>query len=703
MFAHPSPTPGTAVTRWPVTAASVVCMAIGLMVLVGWQWDMPFFKSVVPGAVHMKPNTALGLLLAGIALQWRARDITGTKVSRASLVLPFLILLLGSITLLQYALKLDFNIDQMLFKDHALAFNHYPGRMSPLTAWCFTWVGLSLCFLSRPGLSWLIWIAVLQLLMVGMVSLMGYLWGATELVTDALLPPVAVHTSVAMIVLGFGLLAGHYHAISDSARQARLTSVEVKLILALTAALILVTGAFSYTYRLSKDFFSALRLIEHTYEVRTLLHDVEEGMLRLEPRGTGAGDVLVADDPLLLEALLKSVAQMRRSLAALELKMQDNREQLVRLESLKALVLEGTRLLPPAPPLAAPGAGAVAGAPAWIYPGSAAASFETAYTLIRIMDQAERDLLTARKSHAVRDQQRMLVSLLASLGLTVLIFMGLVFAIRREMSHRKRIETAIVEVNSQLKTRVDERTAELEAVNLSLSNFTYSLAHDLRQPLITAANFGALLGKQLGNQGNPKGLDYLGRMTDAVRQINGIAEVILELTRISRCEVTPQPLDISRMCQIIFAAFQIKEPFRSVKLVVQPGMKLVCDDQLMSIGLHHILANAWKFTSTVKGPLIEVGLQSGTPESLTATLFVRDNGVGFDMTYADKLFIPFSSLHTGQPLGGPGTGLAIAQAAIGRNGAKLRAESTVGQGTTIFIAVPLQALRPTLRAARLTV
>lgn len=226
---------------------------------------------------------------------------------------------------------------------------------------------------------------------------------------------------------------------------------------------------------------------------------------------------------------------------------------------------------------------------------------------------------------------------------------------------------------------------ELAQVNARLQAFAYALAHDLRQPLISAGGFGSLLDRRLADAGDATGRRYLERLTRAMHQVDAISDALVELARISRAGFRPQLVDASAMLLDILRKLQEREPHRQVQASVQPGMTMYGDPELLYMVLDHLTSNAWKFTAGRTPALISAG--SGTAPTGESMWWIRDNGAGFDMAYADKLFQPFQRLHDHSEFPGLGTELANVRAAIGRHGGRVWAEAEPGKGATFYFTL----------------
>lgn len=259
-----SPTP--AQRQRMVVAASAGAAAIGAAVLAGWALDIEVLKSVLPGAAQMKPNTAAALVLAACAIVLPPRT-HGVRRWVAPAI-GLLVALLGAATLAQSMTGVDLGIDQWLFADDAAAFDTPPGRMSPFAAWGFVLVGACAVLRRIPALGWLASVCALQVIAIALLSLLGYLWNASELVASPSVPPLAVHTACAFLLLGCAVFMRAPRRLAGLRRHPPATASELSLRLsfwALVAALLTFSG---YTYRSNVAFVQAAQAVTDTQLLR---------------------------------------------------------------------------------------------------------------------------------------------------------------------------------------------------------------------------------------------------------------------------------------------------------------------------------------------------------------------------------------------------------------------------------------------------
>lgn len=258
----------------------------------------------------------------------------------------------------------------------------------------------------------------------------------------------------------------------------------------------------------------------------------------------------------------------------------------------------------------------------------------------------------------------------------------------RDITERRRAEEALQDLNASLEQRVALRTRELLAANRELESFSYSVSHDLRAPLRAIDGFARALMEDYGRQLDARGLDYLNRITAASERMFQLIEDLLGLSRISRSELARQPVDASAIVRIITEQLVLSQPARAVEFDIEDGVLLYADHRMLRVMLENLLENAFKFTLHKPDARICFGScqGSGGPK----VCFVRDNGAGFDMQYAEKLFGAFQRLHSNREFPGSGIGLATVQRIINRHGGRVWAEGQPNEGATFYFTIDEQ-------------
>ncbi len=254
----------------------------------------------------------------------------------------------------------------------------------------------------------------------------------------------------------------------------------------------------------------------------------------------------------------------------------------------------------------------------------------------------------------------------------------------REVTERKRAEATVRQLNVDLEQRVAERTAALDASNKELEAFSYSVSHDLRAPLRSIDGFSRIVMDDYHDKLDADGRDHLSRVRAAAKQMGRLIDDLLKLARVSRAALQRERVDLSALARAVVAELRQSEPGRVVDVVVQGDLMALGDPTLLRVALENLLGNAWKFTGKRDAAHIVFGAQQQDGET---TYFVRDDGAGYDPTYADKLFGAFQRLHSTEEFPGTGIGLATVQRIVRRHGGRIWAEGQVNLGATFFFTL----------------
>lgn len=254
-----------------------------------------------------------------------------------------------------------------------------------------------------------------------------------------------------------------------------------------------------------------------------------------------------------------------------------------------------------------------------------------------------------------------------------------------DITEHRRAQAELDRLHATLEQRVLDRTTELQAANQELESFAYAVSHDLRAPLRAMDGFSQALLDDCGAALTPEGKAHLGLIMAASRRMGGLIDGILRLSRASRCELVRVPVDLSALAEACLAELAGSEPARRVQWRVQPGLQAQGDFRLLEAAMVNLLGNAWKYTAGTPEARIDVAqVELGDRPWIR----IRDNGCGFDMAYADKLFKPFQRLHRQDEFPGLGIGLATVQRIVQRHGGELTALGAPGHGADFYLFLP---------------
>ena len=259
-----------------------------------------------------------------------------------------------------------------------------------------------------------------------------------------------------------------------------------------------------------------------------------------------------------------------------------------------------------------------------------------------------------------------------------------VYSFTKAEKARRQREQEVTELNRELEKRVRDRTRQLEAANRELDAFSYSVCHDLRTPLRAIDGFSAALEEDCAEQLTGEGKKYLGYLKEGCCEMRDIIDGLLKLARCTEGGITPEQIDLSALARVVAEELAKLDPGRRVEFKIAPEVTAFADPRLLRSAMENLLGNAWKYTSQRSPGLIEFGTERQLEETV---YFVRDNGSGFDMSRAEKLFLPFQRLHGTGEFPGIGIGLATVARIVKRHHGRIWARSEEGEGAVFYFTL----------------
>jgi signal transduction histidine kinase len=667
-----------ALTSALTQAAALGAIAIAVASLAGWAFDIDVLKSVIPREAPVEPNTAVAIALAG-GLLWNTA--AGDSAGRRDLFVAATVLLLGVVTLAQYAFDLDFAIDELLFADTSDAPGRIPGRMSPYSAVALVALGLALSALGAATLRPLVWASAMLAAFVGAVPLAGYLSNAAAVIGNRWLSAAAA--SVAFVLLGAGIVASTLRDVRRAPRALPRSSVERKVLGAFAGALLLLGAGALFTYRASVEFAASSEGIARSEQLRDALNDL---YVVLSGAESAQSAYLLTARPQQRHEYLRLASSAKGYQETVASFVAGDAAQAADLTALETHVARRLDLL--AELTALYDENGLSSAREALASDEGAAHMRAILEITTRMDDRGEAVLVQRENALARTRQLTLGSLLLTLAVAAGIFLALFRGISREMVARAEAERGLIDRNREvlaLNAMLAQRAAEVEAVNRELEAFSYSVSHDLRAPLRHIDGYVEMLLDEAGASLSDEAKRHLAVIADSSRDMSGLIDDLLEFSRSGRTELHLERVELEPIVRDAIASLEMETRGRTIDWRIDALPPVRGDPALLRQVYANLIGNAVKYSRPREAAAIEIGC-AGEKDG-RRIYFVKDNGVGFDMAHADKLFGLFQRLHRSEQFEGTGIGLANVRRVVARHGGTVWAEAEPGRGATFYFTL----------------
>lgn len=721
--------PGPPLALMPFSrVVAILCIVIGATALLGWWLSIPILHSL--GLGTLKPNTALCFVLSGLSLAGliaQARPTGGAfnrLLIRIQPVAAALLLLIAGTTLISYAMHIQVGIDRLLVPhDPPNRLRVFPWRMSPISAISFS--ALAITMLPWPARLTRLWLAMEVIVLLTSVSafimVLGYAYQARSLYSLPGFSVVALHTALGLLLLAKAVLIVHPRFVlaaqimaPDQAGAETRRLLPAAIVLPCVIGWLLLQGQRQgyYDAELGLAMLTAVNMLVFSTLIWWNSHIVRR-----------------RDNALLAHLRrVEAVAELDRAILGMHAtreiagKALDHLRQMVPCAGASVIVFDRNsnahRLL----------ASGTCVATSFVPRAHSVASYEEA---LRDTDSGQAilisDLSTASSSAELFDELRQ-AGAVSYVGLPLrgeqhLLGMLELTDPRPSCFSAEHVQAAhsiadqlaialqqallredIERHTASLERRVEERTRELQSMNQQLTfanrdleEFTASAAHDLRAPLNAMSGHCGMLHDLIEQHPEQEARHRMERIEASVRRMNDVIDGMLGLAQLTRVELTRRPVDLNLVATEVIQELQHQYPDHPVHFDIECGPPICADPRLMRSLLVNLLGNAWKYTTRTDQPSVTLAREE---DECGPTFVVRDNGVGFDMNFAQHLFEPFRRMHTTSEFPGVGIGLATAARIVQRYGGKIWADSRVGVGSSFYFTLPQAAA--TKNDARMT-
>jgi len=667
-----------ALARW---IAGLVGL-LGISVLIGWLLDVPALKSVLPGAVEMKANTAIALALASCSLYLHSSAQSRWR-GRAAEISAALVAAIGLVTLLEYVYGWNLGIDELVFKDTGHAYNAIRGRMSPYSTVAFIALGVALAVSGRRTMRPLSLFGRLVGASIGLTSLVGYFWKARELTTDQWLPPVAIHTAIAFMLLGLGSalsqLSGGKSADPSNQSQGK---VEAKVLGGFILALLLLCLGGGITYRMQANFAVSAGQRADIQEARTALGAAYAAVADAE---SAQRDYLLTSRREYLTQFKSLAAQAQDLAARLPARGLENlnARQRASVQQLQGLIAR--RMAALSQQIAVFDRDGNAAARRAIALDRGDSDIELIHETIATLDAHELELSATLAHQFARDRSYTLIALLGTLMVATVALLSLFGSILRDMQARARIAQAL-------------NRAQQDALKATQakSQFLAAISHEIRTPMNGV--IGVLEILQQSSLLDPQSqMVHLAR--ESADSLLTIIDDILDFSKIEagRLEIERLPICIGEVVEATAALLNrlAERKEITISLFCDPAIpeRVFGDGTRVRQVLINLIGNAIKFSSGLAHPghvSVRAEVAQLQSDRVLVKFCIVDNGIGMDEATQNRLFTSFmqADVTTTRRYGGTGLGLAISHQLVELMGGRITVDSALGRGASFTVVLP---------------
>ncbi len=652
-------------TRTFLALTALYSLLIGTSVIFGWIFDIVALKSILSNLVSMKINTAIGFVFIGVVLGLlQLNGLTSLRIFLAQFGAG-VVALIGITTIIEYLWGVELGVDELLIPDNTASISTtHPGRMSFLTAVNFSLIGAALFLEARkhlkPGVEFMVNMAAT----ISFTALLGYAFEWDKLKAFGPSTSIALHTSITFLVICLAMMASH---------RPFNRRFFIIFCFAVSFTITIIMGDISFQntkYQLALHEWTS-----HSHQVLEMATRFEASLNEAQTKVRGF--VITGDAYYLMDSsdFLTTVYTQYLSLRFL---VTENPDQLHRLTQLQPLLLKKLRLLNEIIQLKNQGDPAQIKSYFADYRGEQLMG--DIKEILSAINGYEQNQLEQQTLAAQVQSRHMIHAVITGCLIGSVILIGTFILLAQEHSLRHERELELQHLNTQL-----------AGANQELEAFSYSVSHDLRTPLRSLDGFSQLLLTNPSLILNDTGQDYLRRIRAASHRMGNLIDDLLKLSRISRSEIRKTQVNLSALAESVVAHLRVNDPRPNINVAIENDLNYHVDPDLMRIAFDNLFGNAWKFTSKLPSPSIDFGMSSNNG---CQVFYIRDNGAGFEMQYAGRLFNAFQRLHGAEEFDGIGIGLATVARIIHRHGGKIWAEAAVNNGATFYFTLSEECNHP---------